>query len=630
MRTDAGPAPVPVPAAVDREDDDEVLLRAHEPVLRFTAGELFLPTGVGPYVARCSLRTRGPGGTGTALVPAGGLDLQRLADLGRRHRDQPLYLRFVDRPLTRPEVRAWRREDRPRLRSTSRFAAVGVLARLVDVLFRVSLLLRGRVPGGAFAGAEVLTRGFPDAGQCPCYGRVVREAGYTICQYWFFYAFNDWRTTFHGVNDHEADWETVAVYLVPDRGRLRPAWVAASSHDHEGAALRRRWDDPGLRREGDHPVVFPGAGSHSGAFVPGDHVISVELPALRRMRRRLLPRSPDRAGLAIPFIDHARGDGAAVGPGHDRTWRVEVIGDDTAWVRDFRGLWGLDTRDPLGGERAPAGPRYEREGAVRRCWADPLGWASLGALAATDEEARALLRDRVDRVSGRLHELDATITAQRTALRGLRAQAQTLGARVDLRRLERDRRRDLARGETELSALVAERTELAEERAAHTDALSAPSSPEPPDAHLAASARPTVLDPHRHTAFLGTWAAVSTPVLILWIGALLVRPTALTLSGAATFLLVFAGVEAVARRRVRLLLTAMVGVAVWLLVAASLVVALLANWRLVLAALLVLAAVSLLVLNVRELLGRRPHRRDTATTETAELPRAAEDVGRTG
>jgi hypothetical protein len=29
--------------------DDRTLLRAYEPVLRFTAGELFLPTAVGPY-----------------------------------------------------------------------------------------------------------------------------------------------------------------------------------------------------------------------------------------------------------------------------------------------------------------------------------------------------------------------------------------------------------------------------------------------------------------------------------------------------------------------------------------------------------------------------------------------------
>ena len=123
---------------------------------------------------------------------------------------------------------------------------------------------------------------------------MVRSAGYTILQYWYFYPFNDWRSTFHGVNDHEADWEMVAVYLVDDADQLRPAWVAASSHDHHGDALRRRWDDPNLHRENGHPIVYPGAGSHSGAFVPGDYVVSVELPALRRVVdtvRRWLRRS---------------------------------------------------------------------------------------------------------------------------------------------------------------------------------------------------------------------------------------------------------------------------------------------------------------------------------------------------
>ena len=34
---------------------DLALLRAYEPVVRFTEGELFLPTAVGPYVERCGL-----------------------------------------------------------------------------------------------------------------------------------------------------------------------------------------------------------------------------------------------------------------------------------------------------------------------------------------------------------------------------------------------------------------------------------------------------------------------------------------------------------------------------------------------------------------------------------------------
>ena len=83
------------------------------------------------------------------------------------------------------------------------------------------------------------------------------------------------------------------------------------------------------------------------------------------------------AGLGIPFVDYARGDGRVVGPGAQAQWVADVIDDQTPWVRDYRGLWGLDTEDYFGGERAPSGPRYERNGSIRTAWANPLGWAGL-------------------------------------------------------------------------------------------------------------------------------------------------------------------------------------------------------------------------------------------------------------
>jgi hypothetical protein len=153
-----------------------------------------------------------------------------------------------------------------------------------------------------------------------------------------------------------------------------PAWVAFSSHDYHG-------DDPDLVREGSRPVVFAGAGSHSGAFIAGDYVIKVDPPQvraligwLRKARRLLAPwrhYTGAEAGLGIPFVDYARGDGVAIGPGHEHEWSPVLIDDETSWVRDYRGLWGLDTRDRFGGERAPSGPRYERDGSVRMSWANP-------------------------------------------------------------------------------------------------------------------------------------------------------------------------------------------------------------------------------------------------------------------
>lgn len=49
------PASPPSAVAQRAVPDDLSLLRAYEPILRFTEGELFFPTAVGPYIARCSL-----------------------------------------------------------------------------------------------------------------------------------------------------------------------------------------------------------------------------------------------------------------------------------------------------------------------------------------------------------------------------------------------------------------------------------------------------------------------------------------------------------------------------------------------------------------------------------------------
>ena len=604
-------------------DPDRALLRRYEPVLRYTAGELFLPSSVDAYLARCSLWA--DGGTrrrrrAEQLVPAGELTADGLAAAGVRYRGRALYLRFVQEQLTRAEVAGWRREDRPRLRGKARFAAVGVLARLIDALVRLSLLVRGRVPGGLVAAAHRLAaaavadpaRTGVDRGAVrSAYARVVRTAGYTVLQYWYFYPFNDWRSTFYGVNDHEADWETVTVYLVDDEdGGLRPAWVAASAHDVAGPDLRRRWDDPQLRREGDHPVVYPGAGSHSGAFLPGDYVVSIELPALRRVvgwlqeaRRRLLPwtAEPGRGAFAVPFVDYARGDGPAIGAGHPLTWHLEDIDDDTPWVRDYRGLWGLDTHDPFGGERAPAGPRYARDGTVRPSWADPLGWVGLAGVPATRDEEEAHLRGRIAAITDELDGLDAEIDTERAAVRCLTAQVRSLAAARDTRALRRERAAEARRREQALAVLQARRAALVEERAAHRGYLAGPRDPGPPDAHLRHPHLPYATQTDVRARFLRVWAAVSTPVLVLGITGLLLRPSILVTSGFLAFLVVFGVVEAIGRRRVMAFATVLGALVLWIVAVAGLILALLSSWQVVLAGLLAVLAVALLVGNIREL-----------------------------
>jgi hypothetical protein len=86
-------SPIEVGPVAGRPSRDRALLRAYEPVLRFTEGELFRPIPVGPYVAQCSLWSDGSENSAAPLVLSGRLTLERLGDLGERFRDRRLYLR---------------------------------------------------------------------------------------------------------------------------------------------------------------------------------------------------------------------------------------------------------------------------------------------------------------------------------------------------------------------------------------------------------------------------------------------------------------------------------------------------------------------------------------------------------
>ncbi len=115
---------------------------------------------------------------------------------------------------------------------------------MLDGLFSLSFLLRGKVSAATAAAAELDYNDiFIEDRKYTYYGRVTRQNGWTILQYWFFFCFNSWRSGFHGVNDHESDWEMVTIYLYEQDGQLIPEWAAYASHDFKGDDLRRRWDD---------------------------------------------------------------------------------------------------------------------------------------------------------------------------------------------------------------------------------------------------------------------------------------------------------------------------------------------------------------------------------------------------
>jgi hypothetical protein len=423
----------------------EALLRRFEPIVRYTRGEQFFPMSVEAYLRRCSLWRQPPEGEAVCLVPEGELTTEvlvepRYADFGTVH-----YLKFIT-PLNLAELAAYRLQTLQKgLRSKDgedlfragrgRLARVGYGSRFVDALFQLSLLARGRVPGDTAAAAALEYRRIMD--QDPhyrYYGRVLRQNGWLFLQYWFFYPFNNWRSGFFGANDHEGDWEMVSIYLseAETDGVVRPVWVAYASHDFEGDDLRRRWDDPELETVGDHPVVYAGAGSHAGYYRPGEYLAELELPFLmplvevgdrlehfwrRTLRRYRVPdgeQPGEGEGTAfnlfrVPFVDYARGDGVAIGPGQERCWdRPGLLSPAPDWARYYRGLWGLYARDLFSGENAPAGPMYNRDGTVRRSWYDPVGWAGLHKVPPPDEALSYVLAQQAQ-AAGHRHELAQAI-----------------------------------------------------------------------------------------------------------------------------------------------------------------------------------------------------------------------------
>src|SRR5215216_6247864 len=356
------------------------LLQRFEPVIRSTSGDKFYPMDVEPYVRACSLWVQRPGEEVVCVVPGGKLSLDRLAQQPKDVAGAVHFLKFTDAGDLGLDARGGRlrlfrkramdrKESRRAFRAgRGRLARVGYFSRFVDALYSITLLARGRVPGESAAAASVAyERIMAQQERYRYHGRVLRQDGWIVLQYWLFYPFNDWRSNFFGANDHEADWEKVFVYLSEsESGEIRPEWVAYAAHEESGDRLRRRWDDPELEKSGEHPVVYACAGSHASRYSPGEYLTELEFPlprafaAARKVARSLWYRTLRQYSdeysaetpyelFTIPFVDYGRGDGLSVGPGQDREWDPPRLMIDPlpSWVSGYRGLWGLYTRDPF-------------------------------------------------------------------------------------------------------------------------------------------------------------------------------------------------------------------------------------------------------------------------------------------
>ncbi len=547
---------------------DLELLRTYEPVIRYTDGELFFPSAVEPYLAACDLLVGSQEGSARLLVSHGELDAAILASQSAPH-GETLYLRLVQHPLGGLALAQWqRRPDRPVFRAPGRLARVGLFARLLDAGFNASLLLRGTVPGGTAAAASVKYEAARAQDSRYVYhGRVVRRGGWIVLHYLYFYFMNDWRSTFAGANDHEADLEQAFVVLDDAPDGPRPVWFGCAAHDYSGDELRRRWDDPYISLVGDHPVIHAGAGSHAAYFEAGEYITTVPVPAFRGIssffdvvrhiwRDALRQGDPGDLGgrvaaaLSIPFIDYARGDGLAIGPGQAAEWSVVEVDDSVPWVDGYRGLWGLDTRDRFAGERAPAGLKYTRTGSVRPSWNDPIGFLGLDK-AAPPHRAVEAIDARLLELSAEGVKLDADIASAAEGLTGLEQEVVALALDGSLKKAHESRNAELVQREAELSRLRARRPEIDAETQALTKRRADVEAgvPTDPRAHLHHDHHPETTGDQHYGRLVEFWSAISVGVGLIALVALIAFTAVPPWLSIAIALLGYLFLEAAFRRR---------------------------------------------------------------------------------
>ena len=121
------------------------------------------------------------------------------------------------------------------------------------------------LPGEPLGDTCVYARAFDQMkrdGRAPVavYAHIAREEGRSglVLQYWFYWYFNQF-------NDlHESDWEGMQITFDADSPQealgQEPSEMILFQH---AGGERAEWDDAKVEKEGDHPVVYPAAGSHA-------------------------------------------------------------------------------------------------------------------------------------------------------------------------------------------------------------------------------------------------------------------------------------------------------------------------------------------------------------------------------
>ena len=358
------------PRAPGTIKDDEVLARQYMPMLAFSSRQQWAPEPVGAYYAGASIGRTVPASPST---PRRGSALR--ADAGEvRPTSGPL-------PTTCPR-------DAPRpcwyLHCESAEAACArTKQRLID---------DGPARSRIAAYVRVVRRG-EDAKQdaaifkddLPTHPGKVE----ILLQYWFFYAYDEWRAPVAGANivqQHAGDWEAVTVAL----SDKRPLWVGYSQHC---GGRSRAWESVQVanREPFTHPLVAVAVGSHANYESPR----SVRSPDFSSC-----PLFPGESIALLTYTWNLR----------DRTrddWRalpkLEKVVDERTAPMNFPGYWGKD--DVLEFQRFGSRTLDEGEGPrsppSQELWKDPMhkmfcgpAWRPRAPAAACANARRAKARAR--------------------------------------------------------------------------------------------------------------------------------------------------------------------------------------------------------------------------------------------
>jgi hypothetical protein len=325
------------------------LVRTYEPVLLFSkngdgANENFFPMAINHFLAESRLYCRGQ--IGQIDLP-GGLTLQTIANISPKE-SRYYYLSFTADKLIEqsPSVWEWLQND-----GLVRFGVSGdedseenlaeVSYGLLDPIAKTQQL-----PPEVTEAAISLYKPYTDFNNYPpvYYYRLMNNRGYTVIQYWFFYAYNDWGTSHQGMNDHEGDWESVFVFLEEDT----PVYAAYAAHTD--GLKPYKWTEIEKYR-GSHPIVYVGCGSHGSYAKKGVHKVSKVLN------------------------DYAQANSdTAIGPGTNTAWTTPVDLEQQPWALNFAGHWGtvfsrLGLERAATGIRGPKSPPWQFDAWERPVWA---------------------------------------------------------------------------------------------------------------------------------------------------------------------------------------------------------------------------------------------------------------------